>query len=284
MSQNHRRHEITSGTRIIEALRELLASGPVGDVRLATHRAVPSGPVPPSLTVVPFILAPLKGSIRVYADANGEDADVEAGEVIFFPSGSWVSCGLERLNRMLRITLDVDNTLFGVRTGSIEDADVYLYTAPWIPDPGTLSLVERLEKRASPREAVHAMNLLLLDLLQRLEQEPRARVGKAYRTWTAILDFLEGNAHRPISRDDVASTFNLHPAHVSKLFKRFAGISFIDYLQKIRIRRAEVLLRDTDLGLDETASLCGFSSANYFIRVFRKQHGRSPGKWRLQTV
>jgi two-component system response regulator YesN len=61
---------------------------------------------------------------------------------------------------------------------------------------------------------------------------------------------------------------------------RFGHEDFKDALNKIRLERAEPLLRKSTLTVSEIASLCGFKSATHFIRVFRKFNGCSPGRFR----
>ena len=56
--------------------------------------------------------------------------------------------------------------------------------------------------------------------------------------------------------------------------------SFTDYLSRTRIERSIELLRDTDMSLLEIAGLVGFEDQSYFTKVFKKETGLSPKKYR----
>ncbi len=68
--------------------------------------------------------------------------------------------------------------------------------------------------------------------------------------------------------------------HVLRIFQRGTGISPSDYLLEIRLQRARTHLLADEARIEEVAEACGFSSAAYFCRVFKKRHGQSPGAWR----
>lgn len=62
----------------------------------------------------------------------------------------------------------------------------------------------------------------------------------------------------------------------SSLCERFSETmkcSITDYLTFVRITEAKKLLKTTSFGMDKIASVCGFSSANYFSLIFKKQVG-----------
>ena len=105
---------------------------------------------------------------------------------------------------------------------------------------------------------------------------PAEAASKARFTWQAAADFMAENLQRPLSRKDVARYLRVHPNHLSRLFAEFSDEPFSVYLQNRRLERARLLLADPRLDIAEVARLCGFSSANYFIRVFRQRTGRTP--------
>ena len=58
------------------------------------------------------------------------------------------------------------------------------------------------------------------------------------------------------------------------------NMSPLQYLTKVRIERAFVLLRDTDTTINDISKKVGYANANYFNKVFRKVVGTSPGQFR----
>ena len=57
-------------------------------------------------------------------------------------------------------------------------------------------------------------------------------------------------------------------------------MSFLDYVDYLRMCYAKDLLENTDLSVTEIAMECGFSSVSFFIRRFTGTNGCSPLKWR----
>lgn len=137
-------------------------------------------------------------------------------------------------------------------------------------------------ERAADRFFLNAFECLLIAARGVLSlPPPEEAAGKARFTWQAAGDFIADNLQRPLSRKDVARHLRVHPNHLSRLFTEFSREPFSTYLQNRRLERARLLLEDPRLNIAEVARLCGFSSANYFIRVFHQRTGRTPTRARL---
>ena len=63
-------------------------------------------------------------------------------------------------------------------------------------------------------------------------------------------------------------------------FKRYLGVTFLDYLSELRIAKAKELLATTRKSMEEIANEVGLGSANYFGMFFKKAVGISPLKFR----
>jgi two-component system response regulator YesN len=64
------------------------------------------------------------------------------------------------------------------------------------------------------------------------------------------------------------------------LFKNHLGVSFITYLNTIRIRAACEMLKSGKYKLAEIATRCGFNSIPYFCKVFKDEKGMSPTEYK----
>lgn len=96
--------------------------------------------------------------------------------------------------------------------------------------------------------------------------------------------YMKGNLSRRISLEEVASYCCLSKYHFSHLFKRDVGISFVDFLNKIRIEKALQYLETTDLAVQQIAHLVGFEESSYFTRTFRKYMQHSPTAYRTARL
>ncbi|MGL1890030.1 MAG: helix-turn-helix domain-containing protein [Spirochaetaceae bacterium] len=95
-----------------------------------------------------------------------------------------------------------------------------------------------------------------------------------------IISFLNSEYGQDINLNIVADKINLNPSYVSRLFKENMNISFIDYLTDIRIKKAIILLHDSELRISQIAEEVGYFNSNYFIRLFKKKTGHTPGEHR----
>lgn len=64
------------------------------------------------------------------------------------------------------------------------------------------------------------------------------------------------------------------------MFRQSTGITFMDYITRVRIRRAIELLRDDDHKMYEIAEAVGYSSQHYFSSAFKKVLGVSPMEYK----
>ena len=96
-----------------------------------------------------------------------------------------------------------------------------------------------------------------------------------------IFDYINRNLYnKDLKADDVAKTFFVNPCYFSVLFKKNLNVSFKEYLNYERIKKASELLDDTDLLIKEVADAVGFSDALYFGKVFKKYRIVSPQEYR----
>ena len=83
-----------------------------------------------------------------------------------------------------------------------------------------------------------------------------------------------------LSLQMLSERFGKSPAYLGALFARHMGKTVPEYLNEIRIREAERLLRETNASIGEIYSLCGYGNPQYFNKVFKKAHGVTPTAYR----
>jgi len=93
--------------------------------------------------------------------------------------------------------------------------------------------------------------------------------------------YIEDNFSREdFSFQDAADHVNLSVPHLSRMFRKEMGVTFIDYLTSVRIRKAIELLHNGELKIYEIAELSGYANQHYFSNVFKKNLGVSPFEYR----
>lgn len=94
------------------------------------------------------------------------------------------------------------------------------------------------------------------------------------------LDYIEENFASDIALSEVSELIGVSDYYFCRLFKSTMKSSFVDYLNFVRIMKADKLLSTTDLSILEIAMKTGFSSLSYFNRVFKKFKSCSPTVYR----
>ncbi len=92
--------------------------------------------------------------------------------------------------------------------------------------------------------------------------------------------FIEQNQGGAICLATVAKSVNTSTFYFCKLFKRATGLTFTEYLARVRIEKAKTLLLDSNRRVSEIAYEIGFQSLTHFNRIFRKIVGQSPTEFR----
>jgi two-component system, response regulator YesN len=95
-----------------------------------------------------------------------------------------------------------------------------------------------------------------------------------------IKEFLDQNFRGKITLELLAKEFFLTPQYISSKFKENYGITIIEYVTLLKIKKAKKLLEESKLTISAIAYDLGFSNENYFSKVFKKYEGKSPKKFR----
>ncbi len=107
--------------------------------------------------------------------------------------------------------------------------------------------------------------------------------GYSRHVQKAILYIRENYSSSDISLAAVSEKIHVSSAHLSRIFKKETGSSFVDYLTSYRIELARQMMKNTGTDLKEISGQVGFHSYNYFLRVFKEKTGHTPSQ-ELNTI
>ncbi len=134
------------------------------------------------------------------------------------------------------------------------------------------------------RSSDSASSLILSGLLLELIGEA-SRATKETRTtpppWLAkAIDYAQANLSRPFSIEEIGREIGVHPAHLSRVFRKQYGCTIGEYVRGLRLERASRLIRDAEIPLSEVAFDAGFTDQSHFSRSFKARMGMTPTRYR----
>ncbi len=94
--------------------------------------------------------------------------------------------------------------------------------------------------------------------------------------------FITEHQDEDISLRQVAGAVNTSAFYFCKMFKQATGLTFTDYLARLRVEKVKNLLLNPHKRISEAAYEAGFQSLSQFNRVFRKITGEAPTVWRAK--
>ena len=96
--------------------------------------------------------------------------------------------------------------------------------------------------------------------------------------------YMAEHFQQDISLQDISRHALVSPFHFSRLFKEIAGCSPHQYLTTVRLKHAELLLRNSAAPVKEVGYSSGFMNPDYFSQAFKTKYGQSPAAYRQQTA
>lgn len=134
--------------------------------------------------------------------------------------------------------------------------------------------IMKIDKTESEEEII-AFLLKKSEELTALVRESRT-AGYPYAI-KKCLNVIDARLFEKLSTKEIADSVGMSKDHLSKLFKTCVGIGIPDYIKKERLSAARELLRG-GMKTSQAAYTVGFGSESYFIKCYREEYGKTPGK------
>ncbi len=166
-----------------------------------------------------------------------------------------------------------------------DDTETIFAIAPGFEREELFGIVSGIERRAA--EQVYQVP----SLASRTVPDPLEGICDAYEALTAELadggnceafvvlarNYIDKHYWNPeLCLEDAAAELQISPGYLSRLMKRETGFSFVEYLNRTRVKKATFLMSDPSAKAFEVAERVGYRSQHYFSRAFKKVTGTSP--------
>ena len=219
------------------------------------------------------------------------EVPIEAGDILLFGTGTLHH--LTRLRSLRNYNVLFDRRLLDGLAGSGRFRWFYAGEQEYSPlmhlSGGELSqavaLLEKMRGEQLSRSPGWEMALLggfcqlLAHISRHAQLDSRGPSASGFQLGR-VLRFMEENAVKPLSVEALSRHAGMSESGFRHQFKLATGLSPIDYLIRLRCRRAMLDMFSSDHSVSEVALGSGFSDSNYFARKFRAVTGLSPREFR----
>ena len=98
-----------------------------------------------------------------------------------------------------------------------------------------------------------------------------------------LIKYINNHFTEELTINGLSEDFFINEKYCSALFKKHLGMTFSEYLRKLRIEYSTTLLQNPALTIKEIASMVGYHDYYYFMKVFNAYMGVTPAKYRKQA-
>ncbi|MFP6582185.1 MAG: AraC family transcriptional regulator [Candidatus Hydrogenedentota bacterium] len=125
-------------------------------------------------------------------------------------------------------------------------------------------------------------SMKVLAPIAKKSRAPKTTTTKNNYDFKPINDLILSRIKQGITLNEVATTLGENPTTITKRLQRNFGLSYSDYLGRMKINQAKTLLRQPKLTITEVARRVGLNDSANFSKLFRKHEGITPSAFRKQ--
>lgn len=175
---------------------------------------------------------------------------------------------------------------FSLQEGEKSEADDVLH----VPQFTRVARPERLETlfrmyigdsvthRSNPLASALLTCQILCEVCQNTVQRPENEERALLANQASA--YIRSHLQEPISTSIVADAIACNPKYLSRVYHEVYGETLTQSVHSIRIEYAKHSLIETSMTVNEIAQSCGFTLTSYFIKIFRRSTGMTPGEFR----
>lgn len=121
---------------------------------------------------------------------------------------------------------------------------------------------------------------ILLDSIVKMVQNSSEHKQRNALIIEQTIEYIRNHFHERLDRGKLAERASLSKGHFATLFKQYTGYSVVEYITRLRLDHAKILLRETSLPVYKISEKVGYPDSFYFTRQFSKDAGMSPRDFR----
>ena len=133
-------------------------------------------------------------------------------------------------------------------------------------------------KPVDVEEFAHTINELRCQLNERMGINEK--VSRKSPFMESVIKYVDENFQNDIQLSCIAQKFYCSTVNLSKRFKQYTGMNYIDYVTVKRVESAKKLLMETDMNVNEVMYTVGYKDPKHFRKMFKNIAGISPSEFR----
>lgn len=145
------------------------------------------------------------------------------------------------------------------------------------------TLVQEIEKKDDNYTNIcqNLLEVLILNMLRRTSENLQiTSVRRSNKECDYVKRYIDSHFQEDITLDQLSSLTYVNKFYLSHAFKKYMGVSPINYMIDRRIDEAKNLLETTNYSVAQISEFIGFSSQSYFSQIFKKKMEVSPNQFR----
>ncbi|MBO5060532.1 MAG: response regulator [Clostridia bacterium] len=123
----------------------------------------------------------------------------------------------------------------------------------------------------------------IIKIIRELQEENGDIAEGLPDNFRRILEEIDRHYTENIQLTKLAEQFYCSSAYLSRMFKKYVGMNYVDYITKKRIEKAKEMLKRQDMSIDEIMIAVGWQDPKHFRAMFKKQEGISPSEFRRRN-
>jgi AraC family L-rhamnose operon regulatory protein RhaS len=135
--------------------------------------------------------------------------------------------------------------------------------------------------RCRSRSILYEILSFLQYLYTEMEIDNNYKVLESENEIDRVILYIHANYEQKITLKSLTELFHINRTTLSEEFAKVTGMPVIDYLIKLRIKIASILLSETAIPISEILYRTGFNDSTHFGKMFRKYTGFSPSQYRI---
>ena len=166
---------------------------------------------------------------------------------------------------------------------NLNDHSVKLEDSNTLRNQNLRILIRKLSNEMSFEDDVSALAIdsLVTEIAVEMHRNfSNSRTDKSPPWLKIAVEYIHENFSSNLTLNEIASVAEIHPVHLSRVFRKTHHLTIAEYIRTLRVEQARDLLLDSNLTLVHIATQVGFADQSHFTKIFKHLTSKTPAQFR----